>query len=200
LDKVPIPNREEVTPRKLKDEEISSLFEHSTKGVKLKDSRDKAIIALLCFEGLKVSELISLDWKHFLPHMNKGSLLIPGERRRLIILNPSTYKFLSEYHKIYHECRPMIPKTFKMFLGFKGREALSVSSKISRHGLKYMLYELGQLCEIPNLNTETLRHQAIQHHLNAGASPEDIMKHFGLRQLGNIAKHHKVKRDYDSRI
>ena len=43
--------------------------------------------------------------------------------------------------------------------------------------------------EIKKLNTELLRHYAINFHLELGKSPEDVMEHFGLKQLGNIGKH-----------
>lgn len=197
LDEIPIPNREELKPRKLSKSDIEALFECAETGLALKDSRDKAILALLCYEGLKVSELIQLDWKHFLLHQDKGSLLIPGERKRLILLNSLTTECLSKYKKVSLEGELLLPRASKMILGFKGRDAVLVAPKVSRHGLKFLLYELGDACNIPSLNTEILRHHAIQFHIDNGASTEDVMKHFGLRRIGNIAKHRKSIKEHD---
>ena len=52
-----------------------------------------------------------------------------------------------------------------------------------------MLYELGSQAQIKKLNSELLRHYAIHYHILLGRTPEEIMKHFGLKRLGNIAKH-----------
>lgn len=194
LDELPIPVREEQVPRNLRKEQIDSLLNGAQSGSRIKDARDKAIVALLCFEGIKVSELISLEWKHFLSHQDQSSLLIPGERTRSLILNAKTHELLVNYQKISTEQKDMLPKHHRMFLGFKGPEAALVSSKISRHGLKFMLYELGETNNIHGLNTEILRHHAIQHQLDSGSSPEEVMKHLGLRRIGNIAKHHRVKK------
>ncbi len=199
LDTIPIPTRDERIPRTLNTEHIETLLQEARKSMKLKSARDRAILALFSFEGIKVSELINLDWKHFIEHQNNGSLIIPGERKRLILLNPKTTDILLEYKKILNDYRTQLPLRCKMILGFRGRDALSIAPKVSRHGLKFMLYELGEFCEIPNLNTETLRHFAMQYHLDQGHSPEDIMKHFGLKRLGNIAKH-KTKKDTHGRL
>jgi site-specific recombinase XerD len=199
LDKIPIPVREESPPRKLTNGNIEALLQKSNKGSTLKAARDKAIVSLFCFEGLKVSELINLEWKHFFTHQNKGTLLIPGERKRLIILNSKTNEILINYKKTVVESQDKLPKSYKMFLGFKGRKVLIIAPAISRHGLKFMLYELGEACKIPRLNTENLRHYAIQYQLDSGSSSEEIMIHFGLKRIGNISKHHRTKKDYDAK-
>nr|ADI87838.1 hypothetical protein AKSOIL_0330 [uncultured bacterium Ak20-3] len=199
LDSIPIPNREEIAPRKLKLEDVERLLQGSSNSVSLKEARDRAIVSLFCFEGIKVSELIQLEWKHFLSPQSTASLLIPGERKRVISLNSRTHMNLNAYQKAVQDNQASLPKNYKMFLGFKGRDFPIISSKVSRHGLKFMLYELGESCGVSGLNTEILRHYAIQHHLDSGANPEDIMKHFGLRRIGNISKH-RVKKQYESRV
>ncbi len=191
LDDLVIPNRVEVVPRKLSERDIDSLLKETAKSSPLKAARDKAIIVLLCFEGIKVSELIALEWKNFLAHQNKGTLLVPGERSRLILLSDKSVQYLVQYQSVVHSYQPAIPKTYRMFLGFKGRDLVLLSSQVTRHGLKFMLYELGQACHIPHLNTEMLRHYAIQHQLSLGLASEEIMKHLGLKRIGNIAKHQR---------
>ena len=60
---------------------------------------------------------------------------------------------------------------------------------MTRHGLKFILYEWGEKAGTKHLNTELLRHFAVTHLLREGRSPEEIMQHLGLRRMGNIAKH-----------
>jgi integrase/recombinase XerD len=195
LDQIPIPKREELKPRKLSKFDVESLLYACNKGSELKNLRDKAIIALFCFEGLKVSELIQLEWKHFLSYQNSGSLLVPGDKKRLLLLNPKSLELLINYKTYISEHSVNLVKPFKMFLGFKGKDTIVILPKVSRHGLKFMIYELGETCHLPNLNTENLRHFAIQFHLDNGSSPEEVMRHLGLKRIGNIAKHYKIKKN-----
>ncbi len=187
-----IPERIEALPPKLLDRDIDSLLKATERSSPLKATRDRAILMLLCFEGVKVSELISLEWKHLLLHPNESTLTIPGERGRLLILNKQTSQILDEYQKSVATYEPTIPKHYRMLLGFKGRDLAVLAPHVTRHGLKFMLYELGQACQIPHLNSEMLRHHAIQYQLERGLEPEKIMKHLGLKRMGNIAKHHRL--------
>jgi hypothetical protein len=60
---------------------------------------------------------------------------------------------------------------------------------MTRHGLKFIVYELGDKVGAKSLNTEQLRHFAVTHLISQGMAPDEIMAHLGLRRLGNIAKH-----------
>ncbi len=185
----PIPSRDEILTPCLKQKELESLFNAAKQSSDLKAARDQAILACLSFEGIKVSELISLEWKHYLAHRDKGSLSIPGERKRIIVLGDDTFRYLEAYRKVTCHFRSLIHQNYKMFIGFRGREVLSVAPHVTRHGLKFMLYELGQICNISHLNTELLRHHAIKHQVALGLSSESIMLHLGLKRIGNIAQH-----------
>jgi hypothetical protein len=60
---------------------------------------------------------------------------------------------------------------------------------MTRHGLKFILYELGDKAGLAKLNTEQLRHFAVSYLIAEGRTAEEIMLHLGLRRLGNVAKH-----------
>ncbi len=77
----------------------------------------------------------------------------------------------------------------RMFISFKGRDAATPFPNMTRHGIKFIFYELAQKAKLPTLNTELLRHFAVAHLIKSGQTPDQIMKHLGLRRLGNIAKH-----------
>ena len=63
---------------------------------------------------------------------------------------------------------------------------------MTRHGLKFVMYELGDKIGVSALNSELLRHHAIRHQLALGKTPEELMGHLGLRRLGNIARHNAL--------
>lgn len=76
-----------------------------------------------------------------------------------------------------------------VFVSFKGADARAVQYGLTRHGLKFAIYELGAAAEIPKLNAEQLRHLAMSHKLSIGYTPDMVMNHLGLRRVGNIGKH-----------
>lgn len=190
LDLVVIPPRNEDLPLDLTEEKFDKLFvatEQTTPAIK--SFRDAAIISLLGLEGLKANEIINLKWNDYLNEKGRGSLKIAGNRPRLLLLNKKTTIMLERYHVEYKKIP--LPKKISnfIFIAFKGRDASLVSSSISRHGIKFMLMELGSQCNQANLNTELLRHHAINFLINEGKTPEEIMIHLGLKRIGNIAKH-----------
>lgn len=185
LESLPIPEREELSILTKPLEKIIQVLEHPPKASKLKDSRDLAILSLLCLEGIKVSELIQIQRSDLLLAAKESTLLIGGERRRILTLNLLTRNHLAAYLDHWDA----IPAPKNLIVGFKGREASLILPSVSRHGIKHMLYEWGKKLQIHHLNSEQARHLAIDFQVQMGKSPESIMAHFGLRSLGNIKKH-----------
>jgi site-specific recombinase XerD len=193
LDAVPIPLRDESLPAKADQQLIDRLLELAGASHPiLKAKRDLALIALLAFEGLKAGEVINLTWFDYLYDYRAGSLKIRGKRSRVIRLDKMSNEFLRSYMEEYHAIdtwfRDEAPQK-TMFISFKGRDSAIPVPHITRHGLKFILYELGEQINFPTLNTETLRHYATDFLLRKGMSGDEIMAHFGLKRIGNIAKH-----------
>lgn len=191
FDTVPLPARDEGLPDQLDEEDVEMLIEAAWSATPpIKAARDRAIIALLAWEGLKASELIHLAWTDLLLVSPGGTLSIPGDRGRTIILGLETAKILDGYREMFREWSAKRPAAVsRMFISFKGRESAIATPTMTRHGLKFVMYELGEKIGISKLNSELLRHHAIRHQLASGKSPEDLMGHLGLRRLGNIARH-----------
>ncbi|MCX6124337.1 MAG: hypothetical protein NTV34_06250, partial [Proteobacteria bacterium] len=82
-----------------------------------------------------------------------------------------------------------ITQRSKIMIGFKGSEACYLLPDLTRHGVKFALYELGNLAAIPHLNTEDLRHYAMGHKVRLGFTPEMLMNHLGLRTPGKTSRH-----------
>lgn len=198
FDAVPLPARDEGLPEQLDEEDIAALVEAAAGGSPaIKAARDRAIVSLLAFEGLKASELIALVWSDLLlaDHLNDemsahGSLSIGGIRGRTIILGNETCAALDAYRTQFRQLAARRPGSVsRMFISFKGRDSAIATPTMTRHGLKFVMYELGEKVGVSGLNSELLRHHAIRYQLGLGKTQEELMSHLGLRRPGNIARH-----------
>lgn len=190
FDDAPIPERSELLPKPISYRSIKKLIDSLAGNSGLKAARDRVILCLIALEGLKASELIDIKWHGLFLSDKEFSLKIPGSRSRRIFLEPETAIAMRRYKSevaLLQEKRQR--KLDRICLGFKGKDASLVLDKMTRHGVKFLLYELGQAINYPKLNTEILRHHAVSFQLAKGKSPEELMNHLGLRRLGNIAKH-----------
>jgi integrase/recombinase XerD len=200
FDSVPIPSRDETLPNDLSDDDIDNLLQVALSGKPdFKAARDAAIVSLLAHEGLKANEVIALTWRDYVREGNRGWLHVAGTKARSVPLSDDTNAFLDGYKRYYEELKhPAILncKEKRMFIAFKGRDAASPLPVMTRHGLKFILYEIGEKVGLSHLNTEQLRHFAVNYLMSLGKTPEEIMAHLGLRRLGNIAKHFARKKKH----
>jgi integrase/recombinase XerD len=192
FDESPIPERLEFSPPCLNPDSVEEIFREisSSSSHLLKIYRDGAIVALLAYEGIKASELISLKMMDYLPQKGFSSLRISGHRKRLIQLSADSHQLLKGYTSAA-KSNGLFNLSGKesLFVSFRGKDETIINPRLSRHGLKFMLYEIGKRVGITKLNTEILRHHAIAYLKRTGKSQEEVMAHLGLRQAGNIAKH-----------
>lgn len=194
FDAVPLPARDEGLPEQLDDEDIAALVEAAAAGSPpIKAARDRAIVALLAFEGIKASELITLVWSDLIlddQSLTHGTLSIGGTRGRTIVLGAEACEALEAYRSLFRQLAARRPGSVsRMFISFKGRDSAIATATMTRHGLKFVMYELGEKIGVSGLNSELLRHHAIRYQLALGKSQEDLMAHLGLRRPGNIARH-----------
>jgi len=192
FDMVAIPVRDETLPESLSHSDIEELIEYTYKvNHPLKSKRDTAIISLLAFEGLKANELINLTWNDFIDAAGRGTLQITGTRHRALKLSDESYMALQALKGMMDTIpHPAKPNELKhIFIAFKGRDAATPIPVMTRHGLKFILYEMGEQVGLSRLNTEQLRHFAVTYLIALGRSSEEIMNHLGLKRLGNISKH-----------
>jgi len=193
FDEVPIPVRDESLPHELLPDDITLLIKSAQNDSRIfLGARNALIVCLLAYEGLKATELIDLCWSGYLGD-SKPTLHIGGTRTRTILLSEESSDQLQTYQKLYQNYKnhPHILKEEKkrILISFKGRDSTVPIAKMSRHGLKFILYDLSEKLGSRPINTELLRHHAVSYLLSNGNSPEEIMNHLGLRRLGNISKH-----------
>ncbi len=193
FDAVPIPERDERLPKGLDHDDVFELMTVALAGKPpVKAHRDATIVAMLAHEGLKANELINLRWSSIIEERGGGSILVGGGRSRSVPLSKETRDQLKSYREAYqgvHQSPGLPSKERRVFVAFKGRDAASSLPDMTRHGLKFILYELGEKAGVKSLNTEALRHYAVSHMLGLGLTPDQIMERLGLRRMGNIAKH-----------
>ncbi len=199
FDETVIPDREDQFQSRLDQTTISKLFASVlAEPANLKSLRDRCLLHLLAYEGLKVTELIELRWQNFLYASDGGRLKIEGPRSRTIHIERSTTTALMEYRNNFRDKVKQMRDfqlSERILLGFKGTDSKHWETAITRHGVKFALYELGNNIGLKKLNCEELRHFAISHKVELGASPDSLMNHFGLRTLGNISKHLRIESD-----
>lgn len=192
FDDVPIPERDEVfTHRILADQILSLQAAIRVESSPLKASRDLSMLLLLAHEGLKAAELIDLEWGDFIAPGAEGILRIRGPRSRNLALESETTQAVAALKKLLaeKELAVMIKPKSKIMMSFKGNDARHIEPELSRHGVKFALYELGNLVGISHLNSEDLRHFAMAHKVALGFTPEALMNHLGLRTPGKISQH-----------
>ena len=190
---LPVPAHEHLNAREIPTDKVTKMLEIARLGPNsLKADRDVALLLLLSREGLKASEVVSLSWSSFFASGDMGRLTINGDRGRTISLEAETTCALKAFRKNIQN-DPKTKDSFTtqapLFVSFKGPDARSVVSGITRHGLKFAIYELGEAVELRQLNAEQLRHIAMAHKISLGFTPEMVMNHLGLRRIGNIGKH-----------
>lgn len=193
LDEAPVPAHDQQSARAIEPEKIELMINLARAGdSSLKAARDVVLLLLLAREGLKASELVSLSWHHFFASGESGRLTIPGDRGRTIGLEAETAIAIKSYREELrndNRTKTLLHQNSPLFLSFKGADARMIQFGITRHGLKFAIYELGAAAEIPHLNAEQLRHVAMAHKLALGYTPDMVMSHLGLRRIGNIGKH-----------
>jgi site-specific recombinase XerD len=192
FDCVPLPERsDEFNPRvtpAMFDHLVSQIKPNSSK---IKSTRDLALLYLLGLEGLKAAELISLTWSDLILNQSAAVLKIRGKRERILHLEPETTLALQEYKSTLlgpKSSTRLDPKS-KIMIGFKGSDAHAKLTSLTRHGVKFALYELGQKALIAKLNSEDLRHHAMAHKVAIGFTPEMLLNHLGLRTPGKTSRH-----------
>ncbi len=196
LEKVIIPTHPVITETQITEKQLSKIFEtlESSGDSPLKTKRDLALLRLIAYEGLKASELVNLRWFDLLTEGEGklGFLHIGDPKPRSIALSATSLRYLALYKEELFSNRPDSPDSRLgdfMFIGFKGRNAALPLPRLTRHGLKFALYQFGQIINVSHLSAQMLRDHAIDHLLGQGMSQSEVMNHLGLLRLGNIARH-----------
>ena len=193
LESLSIPSHENLAARHIPEEKITLMLNSAHLAPNaIKAARDAALLLLLSREGLKASELVALRWSNFFATGESARLSVPGDRARTIDLEAETSLALKNFRKVIQSdsrTKNQLTASTPLLMSFKGADARTVLFGITRHGLKFAIYELGETAGLKHLNAEQLRHAAMSRKISLGFTPEMVMNHLGLRRIGNIGKH-----------
>lgn len=186
IDKIPYPKKSKQLPIVLSVEEIQRMFNACD------NIKHKAILALLYSCGLRVSELINLQWKH----IDRSRMIIniiqaKGNKDRQVPLNQQLIDILTKY---YHEYKP---KQYVFNGQFPDKEL-----RYSERSVGQVMKQLAAKAGIDNkrVYSHLIRHCSATHLLEAGTDLSLIQKILGHSQIKTTQIYTHISHNHISKI
>lgn len=157
--------------RLMEVEEVHKLLASATPG------RDRCIIKLLYLLGLRVSELVGLDWNDFRKNDRCVTVAVlgKGNKTRVLAIDFATWNELLTL--------PRSEKTDAVFLSLFG-------NRLDRQGVHRMIKATVERAGLnPHISAHWLRHAHACHCLKNGAGIELLMKSMGHSSLAITARY-----------
>jgi integrase/recombinase XerD len=166
------PKQEQKLPIFLSIDEVEKLLDAPDKKT-IFGLRDRAMLELLYSCGLRVSELISLEYRHININDEYIRILGKGNKERLLPMGEMAIEYLSQYEK---KARPFLIKkgqTDGYFLSNRG-------SNMSRQNFFYIIKAYAQKSGISKpLSPHSLRHAFATHLVQQGADLRSVQLMLG---------------------
>lgn len=159
------------------------------------DARNKSILELLYSSGLRISELISLEFKNI--DLNECIIRVMGKgsKERIVPINDIAIHYLKIYVKDYRHILVKNEQNNYIYLNNHGK-------KMTRQGVFKMIKKRTLEADIKkDVSPHTLRHSIATHMLENGADLRIIQEFLGHSDIGTtqIYTHltnQKLKKDY----
>ncbi len=167
--------KEALNERILQEEEVKKLIEAAD------TKRDRAILILLYILGLRISELVGLNWSDFQPTEEEIAVTIfgKGHKTRTLLITPQLWSQLQQL--------PRSEKTEAVFLSRFG-------NRLDRHAIHRLIKKAVTKSGInPHASAHWLRHAHACHSLNNGAGIDLLMKSLGHSSLAVTSRYLHVK-------
>ena len=140
-------------------------------------ARDKAMLEILYACGLRVSELVSLNFSQVVMESNFLRVMGKGNKERIIPINDYALSFLKTYTNNYRSEFLKNSKTDSLFLSNRGK-------KMTRHSFWHILKKYAVQVGInEHLSPHTLRHAFATHMINNGADLRVVQLMLGHNDL-----------------
>lgn len=193
IDKVDSPKLSKHLPTYLTVEEVDKLLD-----IDIKDAfsaRNKSLLELLYATGLRISELINLEFKNIDLNQCIIRIMGKGSKERIVPINDLAIKYLKIYVKDYRY--KLVKKEQNNFVYINNH-----GKKMTRQGVFKMIKKRTQETGIKkDVSPHTLRHSIATHMLENGADLRIIQEFLGHESIGTtqIYTHltnQKLKSDY----
>ncbi|MGB5637155.1 MAG: tyrosine-type recombinase/integrase [Waterburya sp.] len=167
--------KDALNERILETEEVKELINVAT------NERDHLILILLYILGLRISELVGLNWSDFQPTDDSVTVTIfgKGHKTRTLLI---THQLWSELKQL-----PRSDKTEAVFLSRFG-------NRLDRHAIHRLIKKAVEKAGInPHTSAHWLRHAHACHSLNNGAGIDLLMKSLGHSSLAVTSRYLHVQ-------
>jgi integrase/recombinase XerC len=169
-------------PRHLRPGEVEALVEAPTGSAPL-DRRDRAILELLYAAGLRVGELVSLDWGDL--DLSQRTLRVVGKggKERMVPFGRSALEALRAWREVCDQVRDPNVEGDPVFVATKGR-------RLSDRGVRTLVDRwVGKAAIAAGVHPHTLRHTFATHLLEGGADLRSIQELLGHASLSTTQKY-----------
>ena len=180
------PRQEKTLPRHLRPDEVERLVD-APRGAEPLSLRDRAILELLYATGLRVGELVSLDWPDIdiparvLRVVGKG-----GKERMVPFGQPAAYA-LQQWSREWQEVVKVGLDEEPVFLNHRG-------GRLSDRSVRRIIDRYTRGAGIPEgVHPHTLRHTFATHLLEEGADLRTIQEFLGHSSLSTTQKYTHVE-------
>lgn len=193
IDKIDSPKLSKHLPIYLAVEEVDKLLD-----IEIKDAfsaRNKSLLELLYATGLRISELINLEFKNIDLNECIVRVMGKGSKERIVPINDLAIKYLKIYVKDYRHKLVKTEQNNYVYLNNHGK-------KMTRQGVFKMIKKRTLETGIKkDVSPHTLRHSIATHMLENGAGLRIIQEFLGHENIGTtqIYTHltnTKLKKDY----
>lgn len=193
IDKVDTPKLSKHLPTYLTVEEVDKLLD-----IEIKDAfsaRNKSLLELLYATGLRISELVNLEFKNIDLNDCIVRIMGKGSKERIVPINDLAIKYLKIYVKDYRHKLVKTEQNNYVYLNNHGK-------KMTRQGVFKMIKKRTLETDIKkDVSPHTLRHSIATHMLENGADLRIIQEFLGHESIGTtqIYTHltnQKLKNDY----
>lgn len=193
VDRVKRPKVQNDEPRAVDDQTIARLINEIT------DVRDRAIVALFVYSGLRVSELRQLDKTSIVPRRKRmpdgtvillgiGEVIGKGRKRRKFIIGEIALQALGDYIR---EKRSRDPHP-ALFLSARRQ-------RISGRTIQDVVYRWCRKLGIAHIHAHQLRHSFATRNVNAGMTAAVLQELLGHASLATTQRYFRMKPERLSR-
>ena len=181
------PKQPQPLPRHLRPGEIEALLEAAS-GDEPLVRRNRAILELLYASGLRVSELVQLDWQDLDLAARTLRVMGKGGKERMVPFGLPAVQALEKWHEVWYEVRKTkVGDRDALFLNYRG-------NRLSVRSVRRILDRCVQRASIAaGVHPHTIRHTFATHLLEGGADLRTIQELLGHSSLSTTQRYTHIE-------